>query len=343
MKGSFYVSQHAVVPTRAGFMMLFVLTTSFDTTVDLIIRDMGTDGVFRYNFDLWRDYKLSLTPGGFRIEDPTGRVIESRTTSKFLLGKPWRSKDMFPGEDVEDEDRYYEEEMWYALREIANLLWADGKIVLVEPLVDARVGKFVQLDAARVFFNVPTYQFSVGAPFEKAKGRGYVAKSLTFETIGPESEGATLFTTKVDTDQLSPGVPWFVQECITAETDVTVQVVRDEAFAFELDRRPFMDKTVDWRELAADETSGEWQPHILPEDTEKKIFAFMDRLGLHFGRLDFLLGKGVYYFLEVNPSGQWGWLDVEGKHGLLNKVIKEISPATPCTPIPASPGPRAKF
>ncbi len=135
---------------------------------------------------------------------------------------------------------------------------------------------------------------------------------------------------------MSPEAPWFIQECITAETDVTVQVVRDRVFAFELDRRPFMEETVDWRELAADETSGEWLPHTLPKGIEKNIYGFMDRLGLHFGRLDFLVAGDVYHFLEVNPNGQWGWLDVEGKHGLLNKVIEEISPSTPCTPIPVA-------
>jgi hypothetical protein len=217
---------------------------------------------------------------------------------------------------------------------VCSLLWAQGKVVLVEPFVDVRVGKFVQLEAARHFFKVPAFQFGIGVPFDKHSGREYVTKSLTFETIGPESEGATLFTTRVDTDQLSPEVPWFIQECIMAETDVTVQVVRDRVFAFELDRRPFMAQTVDWRELAADETSGEWRPHALPEDVEQNVFAFMDKLGLHFGRLDFLLAEDVYHFLEVNPNGQWGWLDVEGKHGLLNKVIEEISPSTRCTPVP---------
>jgi hypothetical protein len=314
--------------------VLLLFSTSFDTTVDLIIQKMGTDGVFRYNFDLWRDYKFNVTRDGFRIEDPCGRAIDSDSVTKFLWRKPARTKDLFPDEDMPGDIRYYEEEIWYALREIVNLLWAQGKVVLVEPFVDVRVGKFVQLEAARHFFKVPAFQFGIGVPFDKHSGREYVTKSLTFETIGPESEGATLFTTRVDTDQLSPEVPWFIQECIMAETDVTVQVVRDRVFAFELDRRPFMAQTVDWRELAADETSGEWRPHALPEDVEQNVFAFMDKLGLHFGRLDFLLAEDVYHFLEVNPNGQWGWLDVEEKHGLLNKVIEEISPSTRCTPVP---------
>ena len=35
----------------------------------------------------------------------------------------------------------------------------------------------------------------------------------------------------------------------------------------------------------------------------------MQRLGLRFGRLDFLAGDGELSFLEVNSNGQFGWLD----------------------------------
>jgi glutathione synthase/RimK-type ligase-like ATP-grasp enzyme len=36
----------------------------------------------------------------------------------------------------------------------------------------------------------------------------------------------------------------------------------------------------------------------------------MKRLGLEFGALDFIVTEtGVWYFLEVNPSGQWLWIE----------------------------------
>jgi len=77
-----------------------------------------------------------------------------------------------------------------------------------------------------------------------------------------------------------------------------------------------------------------WRPHELPQSVRDGIFAFMRDLGLHFGRLDFLFDGSRHLFLEVNPNGQWGWLDTQGNHGLLNKIIAEISPATPCHAIP---------
>ena len=48
----------------AGQAMLFIYTTSYDTTVDLLLHRMGGEGCFRFNFDLWRDYKLEVTWDG---------------------------------------------------------------------------------------------------------------------------------------------------------------------------------------------------------------------------------------------------------------------------------------
>jgi len=35
----------------------------------------------------------------------------------------------------------------------------------------------------------------------------------------------------------------------------------------------------------------------------------MQCLGLHYGRLDFILHDDILYFLECNSNGQFGWLD----------------------------------
>jgi len=314
--------------------MLFLFSNSFDTTVDLLILKLGSEGVFRYNFDLWRDYQFEISPEGFRFEDPAGRVATDGNVTKFLWRKPSRTAEMFPGTKLSAEDTYSEKELWYALCEVANLLWARRKVVLAEPFADMRVGKLVQLQAARDFFDVPPYRMSLGVPFPAAGKNEFVVKSLTSEFVGENSDRAMLFTSRIDPAELTLKAPWMLQQYVAAELDVTVQVVRDRLFAFELDRSAFLDRTIDWRSLGADELSERWRPHALPLEMQDSIFAFMRRCELHFGRIDFLCGGGRYHFLEINPNGQWAWLDAEGRHGLLNKVVREISPATPCVPIP---------
>ena len=91
--------------------MLLIYTTSFDTTVDLLLHRMGGDGCFRFNFDLWRDYALEVTPAGFRIEDPTGRSIDDARTTKVLWRKPFPTKELGGEVALTEQDAYCEEEL----------------------------------------------------------------------------------------------------------------------------------------------------------------------------------------------------------------------------------------
>ena len=313
--------------------VLLLVTNSFDTTADLIVHRLGADKVFRLNFDIWSDYSFEITPSGFRIADPTGRAVDQSMVAKVLWRKPW-SRVPFRPSSRTDEDRYYDQEVWYAIRDLVNLLWLENRIVLVEPYADQRAGKFVQMRVAAKHLQVPPYQFRLRLPSTFPAADPVVVKSLTTEPVGPREERQLLFTTKVDDHELSPDCPWMVQSYVHADKDITVAFVRDRLFAFELDRASFRDRTADWREMPVDWEAGKWRPHELPADVERCITRFMDEMGLQFGRLDFLLGPDGYCFLEVNANGEWAWLDTEGRHGLLPKVVHEIDPATERYPVP---------
>jgi hypothetical protein len=291
--------------------------------------------VYRFNFDVWQDYKFELTDsGGPAFADPTGRTLRGSEIAKVLWRKP-RSRIPFRPASLTDEDRYYDQEVWYALREIVNLLWLDGKIVLAEPFAELRAGKFVQMRVARRFFQVPPYQFRRKWPSRFAPAEQTVVKSLTMEPV-EEEDRKVLFTTRVADADLAPECPWMVQQLIEASKDVTVAFVHDRLFAFELDRSAFGERHTDWRELPTESRQLGWEPHVLPADLSEAIFGFMAAMGLHFGRLDFLLGPKGYFFLEVNTNGEWAWLDAGGRHGLLPKVVEEVAPNTPLHSLPMS-------
>lgn len=56
-------------------------------------------------------------------------------------------------------------------------------------------------------------------------------------------------------------------------------------------------------------------PYELPIDIIEKIISLMDQIGLDTGSLDFILDKNdLYYFLEVNPVGQFGMVSGPGNY-----------------------------
>ena len=64
-------------------------------------------------------------------------------------------------------------------------------------------------------------------------------------------------------------------------------------------------------------------PFRLPIKIEKQIHDLMTELELNTGSLDFILGKdGVLYFLEINPTGQFGMIDFSCNYDLHKKVAE---------------------
>lgn len=310
----------------------FIYTNSLDLTTDLVISRLGSEQVFRFNIDLWRDYAIKIDASGIFIQNPAGRSIHQCDIAKFYWRRPHTTARLYPQREIPKEISYIEEEISYALRDTLNLLWADGKVVLTEPMADSRIGKLVQLSLARKYFVVPAYRFVLGsADFLSETAAPVIVKSLSSERVNREK---TLFTTQVDQRDLDPQTPWFIQDYVPASHDITVVYIRGDLFAFELDRAQFIGQTIDWREVAPEIAVDRWLPHQLTPQLQSAIQRFMDDLGLHFGRLDLLLTEDGYVFLEVNANGEWAWLDFDGKHGLLDRMLAELSPLSPCYPIP---------
>jgi hypothetical protein len=311
--------------------VLFIYTNSYDLSADVLIRRLGNAAVFRFNLDLWRDYQIEINRNRVTITNPSGRSVQSNNIAKFLWRKPLTNQQLFPDRTFSRETIFEEEELAYAMREVWNAMYYSGRAVLIDPLSDAVAGKLIQAQIAKRYLTVPDWHVTSGTSVTGTAGLQRVAKSLTSLRTGDRS---VLFTTRVDTEQLSSASPWFLQSYVEADQDVTVVAVRNALFAFALERGEFPDGVVDWRRARLLTKSQKWTPHVLPSDVAEPIKRFMADMSLHYGRLDFLVKEKTYFFLEVNPNGEWGWLDESGEAGILNALGDELSPDTVCHALP---------
>ena len=307
-----------------------LLTNSIDSASDLIVTSLGTEHVFRYNSDIWQDYKVRITEDVIELENSAGRRITDADIAKVYRRSNFRASEVFPDRAMSTEDRYLEEEIWSALNDVVNILWWAGKVVLVQPYASMRLGKLQQLRMARKHFAVTPSQFLVNFPGGLRPGVESVAKSFNFKY----ELGVGFYSRKVREDELDPTCPWFLTDFVDAQWDVTVVVVCDQLFAFSLDRRVFLDQTIDWRLAPSEYAHRQWAPIKLPSAAADGIFAFMNEAGAHYARLDFLLADNRYVFLEANFTGEWGWLDQDGRFGLRDTILAEIDPRTPCVSCP---------
>lgn len=286
--------------------MLLLLSNSRDETADVLagLCAERAQPIFRFNIDLWLSYRFAWTPDGFTIRDPSGRTATSDEVSACLWRRP--SLQDTPGWQggADDERAATEAELHAIVRELAEWARARGRLRLIDPSAPRRVGRLAQMRVARAFFTVPDW--SVGWGFRLPAGRRMIKRFAT-EAVGLAGD-RYIFVQEVDAERLSPQSPWLTQEIGRGARDATVLYVHGRCFGFEMEQTRAELGVEDWRTLIG---SGQerWRAWALEAGLAERVAAYMERLGLRFGRLDFLAGEGEVTFLEINPTGQFGWLD----------------------------------
>lgn len=105
--------------------------------------------------------------------------------------------------------------------------------------------------------------------------------------------------------------PVIFQGYVPATVDLRVTVVGDRIFPVAI----YSQETAYAVDYRMDMDNAPVEPYELPPAVEDRLRTFMARLGLVYGAIDMrLTPEGDFVFLEVNPSGQW--LFVEERSGL---------------------------
>lgn len=80
---------------------------------------------------------------------------------------------------------------------------------------------------------------------------------------------------------------------------------------------------VDWR---IDQSNNKYELIDIPKEIKEKCLKMMDIMNLKFGAFDFIVDRNEnYIFLEVNPNGQWLWLEKLLGLEISNKIINYLS------------------
>jgi len=116
-----------------------------------------------------------------------------------------------------------------------------------------------------------------------------------------------IYTNIVNNKDLQNGdissAPVILQETLIPKVDIRVTVIRNKVFAVSI-KKDEQGINTDWRL----EESVEYEKIKLPKDIEKKCIELTETLGLKYGGIDLLIHNDNYYFIEINPTGDWMWL-----------------------------------
>jgi glutathione synthase/RimK-type ligase-like ATP-grasp enzyme len=174
---------------------------------------------------------------------------------------------------------------------------------------------------------------------DPAEARGFydscdgavVFKSLTLAQIGA-GEGKGIYTSAVQPRHLEQlnlitlG-PCLFQEHIPKAVDLRVTVIGDRLFPVAIYSQDVDVSRVDWRR--GDVSRLRHALHKLPPEIEQSCHKLLQRLGLNYGAIDLILTPdGEYIFLEINPSGQFAWLEAVTGLKLVDSLIDLLLTST---------------
>lgn len=144
--------------------------------------------------------------------------------------------------------------------------------------------------------------------------RGMVMKTLFSFAIYEQGEQKVVFTNAVQTKDLERLAdlrycPATFQEQVPKALELRTTIVGDRVFTASIDSQRSAKSAIDWRRDGLGLIDA-WEPYQLPAEVEGRLLKLMRVLGLNYGAADLILTPdGHHVFLEVNPVGEFFWLE----------------------------------
>lgn len=321
---------------------ILIVTEELDPHADhmiVLLREMGQQPVRLHTADLPLQASMSCTYTG---DDWGGAVqTQGRTIDIAALRSIWWRRPQpqrLPAELSEDERSFARLEWQITLRGVWDAIdcyWMSRPHNIA--LASAKPSQLAR--AAAIGFEIPrtiiTTEPSAARAFYDACGGRMVYKVLSDPMLGMSTrideinqrlkasaasgQGERLaefrprgvYTTLVKEEQLTMLetirlTPCQFQEYVPKRTEVRVTVVGDEVFAAEIDSQSHERTSVDWRHY---DVAVPYRAADLPREVADRCYAITRSYGLNFSTIDLILTPdGRYVFLEINPNGQWLWI-----------------------------------
>lgn len=321
-------------------MSVLIITNKLDITTDLVIPKLKERKVevFRLNTENLcseTDIELNLSQDqfdGIFIESLRQLRLSDITSIYFRRPLYPELKGVEPGtrEFIVGEITAYLTWLWTAL---ADKFWvshfsairrADSKIyqLKIAPLLGFTI-------PATLITNRPEAVWD----FYKKHNGLIVNKALSRGAVQIEGERYAVYTNPVSKEMMAQiesvkSVPCVFQEQVKKQIELRITVVGSQVFAAEIHSQQNERTRNDWRRYDFEHTPH--RIHKLPENVKTSCLALLKHYGLMFGAIDMIVTpKGEYVFLEINPNGQWGWIEDITKLPISDAIAELLAQAHP--------------
>lgn len=332
IKRGIKVGDDSVPATSAVRPQILILASRYDLSCDYVVSALRRSdlGYFRLNSEDLPSYSICLEPCHGRLScsssDLRVEIDTDQLTGVYFRRPTFLRETSQAGQQPQDQ---FHRAQWAAF--VRNLMVLDAARWINHPTHTYEAEhKMLQLRiACEEGFDVPeTYCLNsrdaiagrFTSPIVAVKG----LDTVLVRTETTESFGYTnlLKTAELEEAELKDA-PLVVQQSLMTKLDLRVTVVGDDwwcASATE-EGAPIAG---DWR---LRKTNVAFSEFPLPESVGLRCVALTRRLGLHFAAIDLARSDNHYFFLEVNPTGEWAWLQEQVGFPIASKLVKLLGRA----------------
>lgn len=315
--------------------MLLIITNKTDLTCDYLILRLIERKIpyLRLNTEEYGDkFEINLS---FSTNDNSATIKfeEKEINIEEISGVYFRRPELPNLENILPSS-----EIKFAEREIETLFSGFFRLLnyniwLNHPIHIFRANNKIEqlLVAKEIGFIVPNTVISKDEDTIKSfigKEKNVIVKSIKHGFYSYKDKVYLAFTQEIDenyTENIKEylSVPMIFQKKIDKEYDIRINVIGNNVFATAILSQEHEMSEIDWRVWDVCEKFELKHVAIkLPTEIEEKCIAINKHFKLNFSAIDMVLDKeGNYIFLELNPNGQWAWIEEKLKYPLRDTII----------------------
>jgi hypothetical protein len=295
------------------YLMLLILTSDKDLTADFLIVELINRHLsyFRLNAEelTSADFTFSLTEKEVR----RAVCLGAKTLDLDSVEAVWYRRALWPSSipSLPPGERVF---VAGELRHLAMGLVLNPDVIWVNPIDKVSVAehKLYQLQVAQQLgFRVPRTLVSSDPlalrRFAAENRAGTICKPIFHGMFIDETSAYSVYTRRITPESINDNVkvcPVLLQEEITRSADVRVTFIGEKCFVADIKGDSGI---VDWRDP---EVSVDYSEGRLSSEVQAMCRTMLEKLGLRYGAFDFVRTlQGDLIFLEVNPTGEWAWLE----------------------------------
>ena len=316
---------------------VLLVTTTIDAASGAVADALKRDGIkfYRLNTEdlpLGAKSSCAFRPGARRLCWHSKDRVVSLDTVKCVWFRRHRLPSLPPDMIPAHAEYCLRESQWF----LRGLLWNLAEQVpaanWMSPPADIQraESKMLQLQVAgavglacpeTLIANNPD---EIRAFFNRQEGR-VVVKPLRlgyfdYGHVQTATYTSTVCEADLACDEALKAAPVIYQRHLEKLWDIRVTIVGESIYAAAIHSQETASARVDWRRA---DVELEHKKHVLPDDIAKACRRLMKVLNLRFGAIDFVLTPdGQYVFLEINPNGQWLWIEDKLGYPITNRIAK---------------------